>query len=275
MSIKKNGMAVSIRTISPDEAKRYQATSLRNRPLNDRRVSQYARSMRDNNWSAGSMLIIDEEGHMVDGHHRMAAIIQAGTSVDMVVLSGLPTRFIPNIDTGRPRSAGDMLAFVEGLEGVGSLRNKAALTRMVLGIDNGDSNIVVSHNEIADFMLDNIALIEKSYKCYTSVKALGVTIGVGAAVCVICRAYGIDCPKFDEFWCQVASGEMLKAGLPAFALRNALFASGRSGSGGSRQRNDAYCVLRAWDAFIRGERLTVIRKPRTMATSDLRVDKIA
>ena len=262
---------VSFRTITPSDAKKYLATSERNRAINIRRVERYARDMVNGCWSPATLLIFDDDGHMVDAHHRMEAVVKANVPVQMCVLTGLPKRYVPAIDTGRPRTAGDMLAFVDGLEGVGGLRNKAAIARLILAMERCDTAFTPSYNEIADKMLEEIDLINKAYTAYGSIKTLGATVGVAAGVYRIYKANGYECKKFDEFWNQVASGEMLQSGMPAFALRNAIFTNGRTKCGGGRQWADVYFVLRAWSAYVANEQIRVMRRPKDIRLSEIAV----
>lgn len=254
-----NKYAVEIITVTPEVAKEILDTSLRNRTVNQRRVDKYALDMASGNWSPATMLITDEDGHMVDAHHRLLAVIKAGKPVEMVKFTGLDKRFIPYIDTGRPRSAGDMLAFIEGLEGVKSLRNKSALVRVVLLIKSHDWQRIVGFDEIANCMLDNKDLVNASYEDFMLVRSLGSTVGVAAAIYLI-REANPSCSKVEKFINELAYGEMIQNGMPTYALRNALF--NNRASGGQRQLNDVYFVLRAWSGYVNGEEIKQLRRPK-------------
>lgn len=264
-------LSVSLRRITPKDAERYLQTSERNRTLNRARVLRYARDMKLGRWSAATMLIIDEDGHMVDGHHRMSAVVEAGVPAEMCVLTGLPKQAVPYIDTGRPRSAGDMLAFVEGLDGVASLRNKSVLARIVLKIRSGNFSTLPGYDDIADFMLSNKETVNEAYSFYSELKPLGGSLGTGAAAFIILDKVGLKNAVFQEFREQVASGEMIKSGMPTYALRNALFANGKTGSGGTRQVDDVYFVLKAWRGFVNGEAIQFLRRQKVVQMSDLAI----
>lgn len=259
---------VSIQTITPADAAKYLETSKRNRTIHMPRVAQYARDMASGRWSPATMLIIDEDGNMVDAHHRMMAVVNAGVPVQMCVFTGLPKRFIPCIDTGRPRTAGDMLAFIEGLDGVGSLRNKAVIARLVLKIRSGDFTTMISFDDIAEFMLANKLLVEQATRDYSALKPIGATLGAGAAFYLIREAEG-NSSVLEEFITQTATGEMLKAGMPTYALRNAIFANSKAGYGSTRQKIDIYFVLKAWEAHVNGKPMQFLRRPKEIGTSDL------
>jgi len=265
--MKTNSYSIKVETITPDLAKEFLGTSLRNRTINQRRVDMYAQEMIHGKWSPATLLIMDSDGHLVDAHHRLNAVIKAGVAVDMVVFRGLEKRFIPSIDTGRPRSAGDMLAFIEGLDDMKSLRNKAALVRNVLIVRSGMLASMPAHDEIANFMIANRNIVDECYTDFCKIRALGVTIGVGAAIFLIREANGNHAAKIAEFVDQIATGEMLTSKMPTYALRSALFNNNRS-SGGRRIRGDMYFVLKAWRAFVHNEEIKILRRPKVFENED-------
>lgn len=255
-----NKYTVQLVTVTPEMARKLLDTSPRNRTINQKRVDKYAHDMIVGNWSPATMLIVDEDGHMVDAHHRLLAVIKAGKPIEMVKFTGLDKRFLPYIDTGRSRSAGDMLAFIEGLDGVKSLRNKSALVRVVCLIKMHDGSRIVGFDEIANCMLDNKDLVNASYEDFLLVRPLGATVGVAAAIYLI-REANPACGNVDKFVNELAYGEMLQIGMPTYALRNALFNNNRT-SGGQRQLNDVYFVLRAWKGYVSGEEMKQLRRPK-------------
>lgn len=256
----KNKYAVEIVTVTPDMARAMLDTSLRNRTVSQLRVDKYAHDMSIGNWSPATMLITDEDGHMVDAHHRLLAVIKAGKPIQMVKFTGLEKRFIPYIDTGRPRSAGDMLAFVDGLDGISSLRNKAALVRLALLAKAGGVLKIIGHDEIANFMLDHLDNVNASYNEFTHIHGCSASAGVAAAIYLIHEA-NPSCGKVDKFINELTYGEMIQSGMPTYALRSAL--SNCRTNGSQRQLVDVYFVLRAWKAFVDGEEMTLLRKPKS------------
>jgi hypothetical protein len=106
-----------------------------NRNLSTEFVSKLARDIK-----MGAFLVthqgiaFDEKGDLLDGQHRLAAIVQAGIAVKMLVTSDLPIGFRLNgvalktfevIDAGKPRSVGQMLA----IKGCKNANKTAAVVR--------------------------------------------------------------------------------------------------------------------------------------------------
>jgi len=103
-------MHATIKRIGPEEAKGLlQAASGRNyRRLSQRLVNVYASEMARGLWkSNGESLKFNGDGTLIDGQHRLNAVIQAGRSVEFLCVYEVETD--ASIDTGRRRTFGDEL----------------------------------------------------------------------------------------------------------------------------------------------------------------------
>lgn len=97
--------------ITPELAKEIYATSLGNRTIRKWYVSLLASAIRRGEWRVTSQgLGFDADGHLIDAHHRILAIIEAGIAVEMLVSFGLRSDAYEVIDTGIIRTYGDRLA---------------------------------------------------------------------------------------------------------------------------------------------------------------------
>lgn len=266
-----SNISVKLEIITPKRAKMLLGTSQRNRKINPDRVAKYANDMKSGKWSPATLLIIDEDGQLVDAHHRLNAVIAANTSVRMVVVSGLEKRFVPYIDTGRPRSAGDMLKFCEQMDGVASIQNKAAMAKIIIGTLGGGSErnkFNVSYDMLANFMIDNIEVVNYCYDIYRRFKPMGGTLAIGAAVWFIHHT-GYDNDLFELFVNRVVNGEDIHSGMPEYAVRNAFISNGRSKCGATRQKRDFLFFLMAWADVKEGHKREIYRAPRVIGSEAL------
>ena len=105
-----------------------------NRPINERVVAKYAQELSNNNWVTdnGESIKFDQNGMMVDGQHRLSAIIKSNVSVYMWVTYGVDSRAFMTIDAGGSRSIGSIL----GISGVTSANQKTAVIRALLRYRN-------------------------------------------------------------------------------------------------------------------------------------------
>jgi hypothetical protein len=100
---------VTVERITPDKAKRYLAANYRNRPLVGDHIKRLAAEMTSGRWKDNGDPIRFSGESLVDGQHRLAAIIQSGRSITAVVVRNLGEVF-DTIDCGRKRQLSDVLA---------------------------------------------------------------------------------------------------------------------------------------------------------------------
>jgi hypothetical protein len=102
---------VSIERIGPVEAREYLLENVKNRKLND----QHCKRLRDvivagDWWLNGETIIFGSDGTLLDGQHRLTAIVQAGVSVDVLVVRGIDEEAFRTLDGGRTRTTGEVLS---------------------------------------------------------------------------------------------------------------------------------------------------------------------
>lgn len=97
--------------ITPAKAQQYLQTSQGNRPVSKPTVLSYADTMKKGGWLLNGMCIIfDSDGHLIDGHHRLLAVIEAGIPVRFDVCRGISADAFTTYDCGRHRTIGQLLA---------------------------------------------------------------------------------------------------------------------------------------------------------------------
>lgn len=101
-----------VELITPKRAAELLTLNLKNRNLRRSVVDRYARDMVSGRWMFdGSPIRISVDGVLIDGQHRLTAIIESGVTLPMMVIYDLPGDVRDSIDTGAKRSAGDVLQF--------------------------------------------------------------------------------------------------------------------------------------------------------------------
>src|SRR5574340_1095955 len=105
-----SAISASVETITPELAGDLLAKNPHNRKLRDSRVRRYAEDMIAGRWKVNAETIkIDEDGNILDGQHRLAAIISADMSIPMPVARNVPSTTFDTVDTGAPRIVADAL----------------------------------------------------------------------------------------------------------------------------------------------------------------------
>jgi len=112
----------------------------RNRKINEAKVKKYTDDMRAGNWRGdnGESIKFDTRHKLIDGQHRLTAICRSGESMELEFRTGLDPDTRVTIDTGKPRSGGDVLAMTFDFSGEDSHAVARALN-LLSQYDAGES----------------------------------------------------------------------------------------------------------------------------------------
>lgn len=98
--------------ITPALAEKWLGMNHGNRTLRGRKVTNYARDMRNGKWmTSGDSIKFDWNGRMIDGQHRLEAVIESGSTIRVLVVRGLEPAVQSVLDVNVRRSASDALKF--------------------------------------------------------------------------------------------------------------------------------------------------------------------
>lgn len=243
--------------IDPVTAKELLDRNTRNRGLSPTTVNTYARDMAAGAWkTTGDGIKFAADGTLLDGQHRLAAIVKANVPVGMFVFRNIETDAQDAMDTGRKRSAADAL----GLAGETHASHLAATTRHVLTYEKGDlsqlGQYAVTTAEIQDCLLRNPDI--RSAVAFTK----GMARKIDSLPAIVAFAYWrvalIDRTAAAEFFAGAASGVGLADGDPRLALTKRLAEARRNRE---RLPHEAHVsmIFRAWNAWRANRPLHALR----------------
>lgn len=97
--------------ITPKIAEKYLALLPPNqRHLRKKDVERYAAAMKAGNWKfAGDPIRFNTHDELMDGQHRLRAVVLSGCTIEFVVLRNVPDDAFMVLDTGVARTPGDLL----------------------------------------------------------------------------------------------------------------------------------------------------------------------
>ena len=130
-------MKATYQVITPIVAqKMLDRSDFRNRTLKPAIVRRYANDMLLDRWKEnGESIVVDFFGAVIDGQHRLHALISSGKSYGFIVVQGVSRDAFDTLDIGKNRSAADTLQ-VSGLK---ACKNLAAVLRSITDYKtNGD-----------------------------------------------------------------------------------------------------------------------------------------
>ena len=121
-------------TISPTQALNWlEHANTKNRSLNEAHVKRLARDMQNGRWVlTHEGIAFDPSGVLLDGQHRLWAIVEAEVSVTMHVWFNITPQALGAIDSGKPRRLRDLLHF-DGKHGKVTSCELAVLRAMLGG----------------------------------------------------------------------------------------------------------------------------------------------
>lgn len=102
-------MNITVETITPEKAKQYLEQNTNNyRKLSPSKVTQYANDMMAGQWEEnGEPIQFAENGVLLNGQHRLAAIVKSGVTISMPVIRGI-SNDVSLFDIGKARTAKDI-----------------------------------------------------------------------------------------------------------------------------------------------------------------------
>ena len=105
-----NEMRAEVVDITPELASHWLSKNTDNRKLRKYRAADLAEAMKDGKWASnGESISFDTRGVLVDGQHRLQAILNSGIRATIAVVLGVDPKARPTVDTGLKRTASDNL----------------------------------------------------------------------------------------------------------------------------------------------------------------------
>lgn len=255
MSIAQQRITAEIVKVTPDIAKKFLSTNNNNRPLRRDYVAELAAAMRRGEWVLnGETIKFAKNGHMLDGQHRLHAIVESRTSCEMLVVREVQDDAFSTIDMNRKRTAADALA----IAGYPNEKLVAAATRLILLLAEETINFrqTYSHQQIKEWC---DAYFEELHQ-WIPLGRLVAKSNMAEASVVVGLAYYFsnkDADKTRLFFARLADGIGLREGDPILALRSRLGQNATSSA--KLPRIDVIAlIVKAWNARREGKDVEVL-----------------
>lgn len=156
--------------VTPEMAERWLDGNRNNRRLRPAVVDRYAADMAAGRWTPSSdSIAISRDGRLLNGQHRMTALVRANCTVGMWVTTGMPEESFRNMDRGASRT------FADYLDGTGEQHSReltAALSRAVSYQRSRTTGLWALHgervtdNDRSDYLADHPELRHSIAVCF-------------------------------------------------------------------------------------------------------------
>jgi hypothetical protein len=144
--------STTVMDITPELAQYWLCRNHNNRSLRGARISALARDMTNGQWAyTGEAIKFSVDGNLIDGQHRLYAILKSGKSIESLVVVGVAEAAQAYMDCGAKRTAADALAFRGEINSTLTAATcRFAVTLQYQRFSGRDSG--VSHAEIMTWM---------------------------------------------------------------------------------------------------------------------------
>lgn len=141
--------------VTPEIAEAWLQRNEHNRPIRARHVAEMAQDMRLGMWRLTHQgIAFDTQGNLIDGQHRLHAIVAAGVPVYLMVTTGMDRSAAGVIDTNVNRSPVDAMTLsgrATLLAGGGGVNTNAGMWRCMAGGMVTAAKVKMSHEELFRF----------------------------------------------------------------------------------------------------------------------------
>ena len=260
--------------ITPEFAKELMRLNVSNRPLNQKTVNWYARQMKNNQWTvSGQTISISDKNTLIDGQHRLAAVILSGKTIQFNVAYNVPFESFVNYDSLRTRGVLDVFAIenVANYNRVSSIISKynalcnnsissAGFGTVIHEKSSGgggvDKNKKMTNIEALKLYNSDKELFQEiamfSQKCYKKIKLFSHS-QVGGIIYYLIKDKKYKKEIVFSFFEQLFFNENVE-NMSIYNLREKLI-SGSVGNFQMLPRLKYVFLVKCWNAFVRGKEI--------------------
>lgn len=258
---------VSVQTITPEDAKVLLQTNVNNRNLSRRRVEMYANDIRRGMWKlTGDSIKLAKnpktgEVRLIDGQHRLHAIVAAGVPVQTVVATGLQEDAFSVIDRGKTRSYNDVL----NMSKIKNSNTVASVVRPIIVLEAGMNPFgagieLVTPEDVVQYALKNDEQVQwavnRSFKMREHLSGSGTAWAM--FMYILADKHGTKCA--EAFTDSLLSGVGYGVGDARAALRNWILRNFVKFKGTSRGAYDQCAMMiRAYNYTVDGVKIAQMR----------------
>lgn len=246
-----------VTTVTPEIAADMLNRNTINRPLSPIAITKMAHDMSTGRWLVNPQpIIFAKDGRLLDGQHRLSAVVRSGVSIEFVIVRNAPDETFDVIDQGQPRSASQVLH----VHGIANAVTVAAAARFVLRYDRFPGLVWsgvadVSKHEVIDFARSNA----DEFVVIGRALPRPLRKSIWAAIQFLVQRDS----EFPDMWADfeegVVTGEMLRKGDPRLTLRTQVHAN-RWGGG----QSELLMAIGGWNAYALDKDMRQLKARRDM-----------
>lgn len=248
-------MKTDVVMINPEMAERYLKRNLNNRPLSIAWANELSKRIKRNEWKLnGEAIKFSSDDYLLDGQHRLKAIILSGTPVPALVIRGVDRMSFDTMDQGKSRCASDILA-INGEKNA----NLVAAAAKIVFLFKENKGAPVFNNRVTPIQIEKTLALYPEIRQSASIadKTKKILLpSVAASLWVL--FWQKDRELANEFFARLEDGASLTRHHPIKTLRDRLIVNSASIT---RLRQKELCafVIKAWNAVRVGKEMRICK----------------
>ncbi len=254
---------MTLETITPIIADAWLLKNKNNRRIISSIVERYAQEIINNRWSVnGETIKFDVNGNLIDGQHRLLAVVKSKKIIKSFVVYYLPVTTFSTIDIGRKRTSSESLQII-GAKYSSTISASLRLFYQYQCIEKGESlpfqtpnpNRNPSNNDIINLYTQYKHKIEESAKLGQNFRNI-VKTSIATFCYFVCGQ--INQTDADYFFDNLLNGTALPKSSPILVLRERLI---RDKMSQLKISNDIKIVFifKAWNAYREHRNISILR----------------
>lgn len=248
-------MKASVEYITPEKAAEMLLENPNNRKLEPGRVTRFADQMMRGAWLQNGASIVMNGSTLLDGQHRLSALIEANVTLPMVVVREVPSASFSTIDTGKSRSFSDYLTIAKRPHAA----TLAAAVRQYLVLSAGltpasaysGTPAALTFDELYDAM-QSTPQIAKSVEFVMSIPAK-LPLRPAMLAALHARFTEFESGLADRYIMSIGAGTNLPDGSVEAAVYRRIINRDRGQVRVLKSNEKVYVVIRGWNALRAGE----------------------
>lgn len=268
----KLGQRAVLRTFTPADAAKYlEKNESRDfqRHVSQIQVNRIADDLRAGRWKVnGETIVIDKEGRVIDGQHRLWGCIEAGMDLSTWVVEGVESSAFTTLDTGKTRSATDIVGIVSKYEGMTAIsaaacQGAARAIRLLLCF-NAKGQFTPHKKDKKNMRLEAVRIFLETHPELLDDSQQFASFGrwplpMGMAVAIHFQTKKAFDNSVPEFWHPLQSGVGIGSEEePVYMLRKRATDHPRSRE--FKLESDIFAqVVKAWNAYALGRKIRQLK----------------
>lgn len=254
---------VGVVTITPDMARQWLASNIKNRKKRRDGVDSYARDIKNGDWVlTGDSLKFDWFGNLLDGQHRLEAIVLADKAIVTVVVWGVDPKAQDRVDTGIIRQFRDQLA----LRGVAHSDIIAPMLRRIILWDPPyNERVQFNRNRVTAAELEVAFAMHQASVEYCADFVAPLAKGAGVSPSLLAFIFWIliqaNADEACDFIVKMSTGEYMGSNDPIMILRDRILKA-KSKRAAIHQSEALWLAMFAYNAWMEGREVSRLILPK-------------